>query len=173
MIFYKPKPKIIVMCGIPGSGKSTYASLAYPEYIQINQDELKTKEKCIEKAHDLLTQNKSIVIDRTNVTKDQRKIWIDIAKEYKIEPPKLIFLQADPLLCYYRICKREGHPTITNNMTLEKKRSIINKFASNLEIPDITEGFHSVSTINSLDLDLSAFSPLEQETKPDSKNSSN
>lgn len=37
---------MIINVGSPGSGKSTFSTTYLPKYIRINQDTLKTKEKC-------------------------------------------------------------------------------------------------------------------------------
>lgn len=159
--------------GFPGSGKSTYIKNEdYRSYEIINQDELGSKEKCIEKVYKLLKKDKSLVIDRTNITRRQRKIWIDIAKEFKLEPPILIFLDLAPKLCYDRICKRKNHPVITETMPLSRKWIIINKFIKFLELPELNEGFKSVSIIDVVN--TTAFSTSTSPgTFKDDQNSSN
>ena len=37
---------MIIFCGPPGGGKSTFWKNYLPKYIRINRDTLKTKEKC-------------------------------------------------------------------------------------------------------------------------------
>lgn len=41
---------MIIMCGSPGSGKSTFWSNYLSGYERVNRDTLKTKEKCYKKA---------------------------------------------------------------------------------------------------------------------------
>lgn len=79
-IKYKEK-EMIIMVGFPGSGKSHYArALSDSGYVRVNNDELKTKAKCIKIATQTIEENKSLVIDNTNPSKSTRKQYIDIAK---------------------------------------------------------------------------------------------
>jgi bifunctional polynucleotide phosphatase/kinase len=57
-------PDIILFVGSPASGKSTFyhTHLQPLGYERINQDTLKTRDRCISTAETLLLQNKSIVI---------------------------------------------------------------------------------------------------------------
>lgn len=174
MNYRKNKPKIIIMSGFPGSGKSTFIKNNYSDYNIINQDELGSKAKCIELAYNFLNKDKSIVVDRTNITRKQRKIWIDISKEYKLEPPILIFMDLDPKICYHRICKRENHPVLSKNISLSRKWKIINKFIKYLEYPSLTEGFKLVSIVDVINLNYSDNNSItSQSPDKDTKNSSN
>lgn len=46
------KQEIIVFCGSAGSGKSTFWNNNYSDYSRVNQDTLKTKEKCLKVAEE-------------------------------------------------------------------------------------------------------------------------
>ena len=73
--------ELILMVGLPASGKSTIAKRFFKDYVYINMDILKTKSKCLKLAKESIKNNKSIVIDNTNIDKKTRKEYIDIAKE--------------------------------------------------------------------------------------------
>lgn len=77
------KQEVIVLVGRPASGKSTFAKkhLIPKGYVHINQDTLKTKDKCIKAAREALNNGKSVVIDNTNPNPDVRKDYIALAKE--------------------------------------------------------------------------------------------
>jgi len=62
-----------------------------PKYIRVNNDILKTKEKCMKVCKELLVDGKSVVIDNTNPTAEVRKRYIDIAKSLKIPIRALYF----------------------------------------------------------------------------------
>jgi bifunctional polynucleotide phosphatase/kinase len=64
------KPDIILFVGSPASGKSTFytARLAPLGYERINQDTLKTRDRCLAAAESLLSQNKSIAIGISHET---------------------------------------------------------------------------------------------------------
>ena len=79
------KKDMIIMVGYPGSGKSTFVenNIVPLGYNRINMDTLKTKAKCIKMCTEFAISGKSIVIDNTNLSKESRKNYIDIAKKYK------------------------------------------------------------------------------------------
>eukprot|EP01048_Picozoa_sp_COSAG05_P026299 COSAG05_NODE_7103_length_855_cov_1.582011_1_plen_65_part_10 len=63
-------PQVIVLAGLPGSGKSTFAAAlieqgsAAGQFARVCQDVLKTKKKCESAAADALASGISPVIDR-------------------------------------------------------------------------------------------------------------
>ncbi|GJD08885.1 Transcription factor bHLH140 [Galdieria sulphuraria] len=78
---YQYRPILLMLIGIPGSGKTTFAKkLEEKGWCRVCQDELFTRQQCENYTITHLLQGKSIVIDRCNVTKEQRAIWINLAK---------------------------------------------------------------------------------------------
>ncbi|THY03619.1 hypothetical protein D6D01_10196 [Aureobasidium pullulans] len=60
-------PSIIVCCGVPGSGKSTFAShLAILGYTVISQDELGSRTACLNALSNAMNSGRKILIDRCN-----------------------------------------------------------------------------------------------------------
>ena len=47
----------------------------------MNQDTLKTKEKCVKVAREAIEEGKSVVVDNTNPAPDVRKLYLALAKE--------------------------------------------------------------------------------------------
>jgi bifunctional polynucleotide phosphatase/kinase len=83
-IFHPKKKEIILMIGFPASGKSEYVRnniLCY-DYDNINQDELKTKTKCISETEKSLIAKHNVVVDNTNSKKADRAIFIKLAEKY-------------------------------------------------------------------------------------------
>ncbi|CAG8770497.1 2087_t:CDS:2, partial [Dentiscutata heterogama] len=76
--------EVVMFVGYPASGKSTFAKkwLVNYGYVHVNQDTMKTKQKCIQACETALKENKSVVIDNTNPSIESRKQYIDIAKQY-------------------------------------------------------------------------------------------
>jgi bifunctional polynucleotide phosphatase/kinase len=89
-------PIILVLCGFVGSGKSSFAAQlfsrsAHPpsitasssssfhnppvEWVIICQDELLRLEKCAKVAAEALSAGHSVIIDRTNLSPEQRAHW--------------------------------------------------------------------------------------------------
>lgn len=93
--------KLIMMKGLPGSGKSTKAKemlKEYGNYVRVNRDDLRgmlhsglewsgKKEKhtiAAEKAivSELLTKDVSVIVDDTNMLQSHRDMWSNIATEH-------------------------------------------------------------------------------------------
>lgn len=138
--------KVVILCGLPGSGKSTFRN-KYPGYEYINQDELGNRRKCIGIFKTYLKANKNVIIDRTNINKMQRKIWIDLAKEFGVKEINCVFLKVDPEECIKRIHERKNHPTIKELESLDKKKEIVYNFVKSFEMPEIEEGFDKILII--------------------------
>lgn len=73
-----PEPELLVFVGYPASGKSTVARLLADDegYVHINQDTLGSLEKCVKKAKEELSNNKSVIIDNTNFVEEQRRRFV-------------------------------------------------------------------------------------------------
>lgn len=84
---------IVILCGIPASGKSTFhrTFLDNLGYEYVSRDELKTKEKCIKDLKKFLSENKNCVIDNTNIDDAARKVWVNIAQEFSAVPILFLF----------------------------------------------------------------------------------
>lgn len=69
LITHAPEPDVILFVGSPASGKSTFfrGHLLPMGYSRINQDTLKTRNRCVTEATTLLTQNIPIVIGLSNL----------------------------------------------------------------------------------------------------------
>lgn len=74
--------QVIIFVGSPASGKSTFWKTHLSDYTRVNRDTLKTREKCLKVAEEALKKNENVVIDNTNPTAQDRKSFIDLAKQY-------------------------------------------------------------------------------------------
>lgn len=90
---------VVLFCGSPGAGKSTF----YWQYLQpmgyerVNQDILKTRDKCKKVAAAFLDEGKSVAVDNTNADIETRADWIGLAKEMKV-PVRLVHFTASASL---------------------------------------------------------------------------
>lgn len=139
------KQTVTVLVGNVGSGKSTFYEQHFvPELdVRISQDVLGSKEACIEAVKEALKEGKSVVIDRVNFNKKQRKTWVDLAINYNAEA-HAIYLEVPIDVSLERIKNRKGHETISEDMSEEKKLAIIEQFAKMLKLPSLEEGFKSI-----------------------------
>lgn len=136
--------KVVILTGLPGSGKSTVCNGWFPTYVRINQDTLGNRQACIDEMRKQLEAGQSIVVDRVNHTAQQRSFWIDIAKGYPVETITSVVLAVPEEECIARIHVRKDHETISEDMPLEKKRAIVYKFHKDFEMPSLSEGFNTV-----------------------------
>ena len=144
--------KLIILCGLPGSGKSTYAK----KYLEndatiLSSDKLRKElfndetnqenndlvfNTLYARAKDLLASGKNVVIDATNINVFERKRVLDNFKDLNIERI-CIFIDTNIKKCYEQDNTR--HRTVGEN--------VINHFYKILEKPTISEGFDKVQII--------------------------
>ena len=89
--------ELILMCGYPGSGKSTFAKTHLFNHIYVNKDNLKGKSlsPIIKRA---LSEGQSVVVDNTNLDPETRAFYINIAKDHNV-PCRCYFLNRPLELC--------------------------------------------------------------------------
>lgn len=73
---------MILLVGPPSSGKSYLCDSLFKTYKRVNQDTLKTQKKCLDKTVKYLKNNRNVIIDNTNPTKNGRKEYLDLATKY-------------------------------------------------------------------------------------------
>ena len=85
---YRPShPRVVIMVGYPGSGKTTTAETNFgqdKDFVILHNDVLKTVSASKKALREILSMNKSAVIDDTNPSKKKRAIFVKIAKEFKL-----------------------------------------------------------------------------------------
>lgn len=143
-------PPIVLMCGCPASGKSTFywTTLKPLGYKRVNQDTLKTRDKCIKVAASYLAEQKMVAIDNMNADPETRAIWVELAKKHNV-PVRCIYLATPPTLCQHNDAVR----ALATNATFNPERRAILPaaafagFASRFKEPKVTEGFDSVTKV--------------------------
>lgn len=136
--------RCVILTGLPGAGKSTVCKSWFPTYLRINQDQLGNRAACIAVAREAFEANKNVIIDRVNHSKQQRAIWLDLALGYGAESITSVFLDVPADECVARIDARKSHETITEDLSIERKRLIVYNFHKELEIPALSEGFSTI-----------------------------
>ncbi|CAJ1376955.1 unnamed protein product [Effrenium voratum] len=150
--------RVLILVGLPGSGKSTLATrLQKRGWVVINQDTLGDRKKCVATANEALCSGKRVVVDRCNVTRLQRRVWLAVADEHQASAA-CIWLDVPAEECGDRVLQRFGHATLpAENSSLE----VIAAFQERLEVPMEAEGFILWSVRDDGDLD-EAFVQLEE-----------
>jgi len=108
-------PFIVMLVGLPGSGKSTFADMLLKgnkeKFVHINQDILKTRPNCELLCRESLHNLKCPIIDRCNFNPDQRNHFLAIAREVNVPVDVLVFSYSVEV-CIQRCEQRQGHPTL-------------------------------------------------------------
>lgn len=133
-------PKLIILVGLPGSGKTTYAEKFSGRYVVLNQDSISGGRKVLlERTKKLLKRGRSVVIDRCNINSEQRKPFIDLAKSLKVRVEARV-LVISPKVCKQRISKRTDHPTVNPKMTWVVDRFMDMNQKDETRYPTMNEG---------------------------------
>ncbi|UJR21062.1 hypothetical protein I4U23_024162 [Adineta vaga] len=78
--------EVIVMCGLPASGKSWFVKkhIVPHKYEYINRDEVGTWQRCVAMAETALKKQQSVVIDNTNLDIESRQRYTVVAKKFNV-----------------------------------------------------------------------------------------
>lgn len=134
---------LLVLCGLPGSGKSTLCSALAPlGWVRISQDELGTRELCLKEMMKALKGGKKVVLDRTNLSKSERRMWAAPAAELGVTRIECVLLDLDKALCLARAQARQNHPTLAPELAEE----VLLKMK--VQEPHVREGFAAVHRVS-------------------------
>ncbi|KAH7030538.1 polynucleotide kinase 3 phosphatase-domain-containing protein [Macrophomina phaseolina] len=151
LLFTKKNPvDIVILCGSPGAGKSTFywKHLKPLGYERINQDILKTRDKCLKVAADYLGEGKSVAIDNTNADPNTRTHWVSLAEKHHV-PIRCVLFTATAKLCEHNDAVRALNGAALN----PEARSMLPKlaftsFASRYRVPQLKEGFQDITKVD-------------------------
>ncbi|CAD0092249.1 unnamed protein product [Aureobasidium vineae] len=137
-------PSLIVCCGIPGSGKSTFASkLATLGYTIISQDELGSKSACLNALSNALENEQRIILDRCNPYVDDREQWL--AHAFHPNDALCVHFAVEPEVCVRRADARTNHPTIAPG----RAKRIVHSFVKTFVPPTRKERFACIARVSS------------------------
>ncbi|KAI9104765.1 hypothetical protein DFS34DRAFT_212182 [Phlyctochytrium arcticum] len=140
------KPSLIVCCGLPGSGKSTFAATLGDHFgfDVVCQDELGSRDACEAAISTAAKSGKSVIVDRCNPTPEQRHLWVSLS----FAPTDALCVWFDyPVdLCMQRANSRTAHPTITQG----RAGPAITSFEKQFVPPTLKEGFSCIARVPSL-----------------------
>ena len=146
---------MLILVGLPGSGKSTLASSLLRQsprqWARINQDSINkgkrgTRDMCLKAAKLAIQQGYDVIIDRTSVTPEHRKYFIDLALAEGVDPSHIhcIFLNLPVKQCGARAAGRESHE---GGLTGNGAYGIVGVMQKQLAAagpPSVSEGFASL-----------------------------
>ncbi|THW08064.1 hypothetical protein D6D25_07971, partial [Aureobasidium pullulans] len=137
-------PSIIVCCGVPGSGKSTFAShLTILGYTVISQDELGSRTACLNALSNAMNSGRKILIDRCNPYVEDREQWL----AHALHPTNAlcVWFDVDSELCVRRADARTNHPTIAPG----RAKKIVHSFTKTFVKPSKKEKFACIARVPS------------------------
>ncbi|KAK0256084.1 DNA kinase/phosphatase Pnk1 [Friedmanniomyces endolithicus] len=141
---------IVLFCGSPGAGKSTFywAHMSPLGYERVNQDILKSRDKCMKVATQHVEDGKPVVVDNTNADIETRASWVGLATKLKV-PIRLVHFTATVKLCEHNDTVR----ALAGELMNPEKRTLLPKvaftgFASRYRAPKIEEGFQDITTVD-------------------------
>ena len=155
---------IVLFCGPPGAGKSTFYwdHLKPLGYERINQDILKSRDKCLKVAQDHLEEGDSIVIgqfsflgmmsssshslDNTNADPDTRAIWIELALKAKT-PIRCVWFKTPLQVCEHNDAVRSQNAIMNPESRQGLPGQAFHGFASRYKEPRLNEGFQDIVEI--------------------------
>ncbi|WP_284036276.1 ATP-binding protein [Neobacillus sp. 114] len=145
--------KLGIMCGMPLSGKSTYGkTLQKQGWVRVSLDDLRLAlhgqvykaeaeplvwENAELMVRTLLKSGHDVLVDTTNRTRDRRKRWRRVAKEYGLTL-EIFYVDTD-----YRTCKNRNR--VLKRLSDDVLKQIHNEFQK----PTSDEG--TISQISGLD----------------------
>ncbi|BEI84414.1 hypothetical protein CcaverHIS002_0410180 [Cutaneotrichosporon cavernicola] len=143
----RDKKEIVIFVGPPAAGKTSFYRRYFSDYEHVNQDTLKTKEKCILVAREHLLGGRRVVVDNTNRDVATRKLWLNLARE--VDAPIRIFHFACPV----DLARHNNRYRAFFAPKDEPKREILPESAfasykSGFEPPTLKEGFDELRTVN-------------------------
>lgn len=129
----KKKKEVVIMVGMPGSGKSSFCKYNLPNYYLVCGDTFRTQEKMLQEGEKRIKQG-SIIFDGTNGTIQKRQRYITFAKKHNCKV-KCVYLKKNVNKAYQQIRKRklEGG----NYIPL----SVLENYEKQLEEPTLHEEF--------------------------------
>ncbi|GAW81625.1 bifunctional polynucleotide phosphatase/kinase [Plasmodium gonderi] len=137
----------VLLIGPPGCGKTTFCKNYFPNFIQINLEELKTKNKCINMLRQYIISGKNVIMDNENTYVKNRLIYINEAKKInKNLKVKAIFFNYSKDLVFHL----NNFKLITDisNQMKEIPTIPIYSFYKYVQVPSECEHFDRIITIN-------------------------
>jgi len=151
--------KLIMLIGIPGSGKTTYskdiskkysAKVISSDWVRQNYVGIKENEVfptvyklCVEE----LSNERNVILDATHITPKVRKRTFDALDEFSVPYEKVaIFVDTPVEVCVKRVEKRNQDPK-----ELFLPLEVISSYGKNIIPPSKDEGFIDIKVIKSND----------------------
>lgn len=134
---------MILMVGYPASGKSSFVSnyLEPCGFVRINQDMLKTKKKCLDKAVECMNNESNFVVDNLNCSKSIRNDYIKLAKKNNYIIKAIVMTTTYDVAFHNNIYRSIMS---TDGLTHPIPSIVYNKFKKEYQVPEKDEGIQDI-----------------------------
>jgi predicted kinase len=138
--------EVVILIGLPGSGKSTFARQQLPGHVVVSKDLMPSNRAKDRRQAELivaaLREGRSVVVDNTNPRRTDRAPLIALAREHGARVVGYFF-DAAPRDCVARNKQREGRARVPD--------VAIFVTAKRLERPQADEGFDALAVVRVTD----------------------
>jgi predicted kinase len=139
-------PQVVLLIGLPGAGKSTFYQQRFAAtHVHISRDLARRarqpESRQSEHFHEALRSGKSVVVDNTNVSINDRATWISAGRRLGARITLYLFT-ADARECVARNAGREGAARVPNVGIYAAARRLVR--------PGYEEGFDELYCVRTL-----------------------
>ncbi|KAL1849115.1 DNA kinase/phosphatase Pnk1 [Diaporthe australafricana] len=140
---------IVLFCGPPGAGKSTFfwRYLKPLGYARVNQDTLKSKEKCFSAAKEHLEEGEPVAVDNTNPDPDVRGQWVDLARKAGV-PIRCVWFKTPLGVAEHNDVVRALNKDMNPEARSALPKPAFNGYANRFRQPKVKEGFQDVVEVD-------------------------
>ncbi|GAX10530.1 hypothetical protein FisN_21Lh237 [Fistulifera solaris] len=136
------EPYVLMLMGLPGSGKSTIAE----KLVDVNQDTLGDRRACLKLAEQVLSENKCPIIDRCHASLKNRKPFYELAQSLHV-PVDILILDATYTVCVQRCHERHDHPTVLS----DEASKIVGCVRKDWKLPGKNDNVRHVWTVSGIE----------------------
>ena len=136
-------PEIVLFVGPPAAGKTfLYTRVFAPTHVHVNQDHLRTRDKCLRVVADTIEAGRSCVVDNTNRDRATRQHYVQLARQLGVKV-RCLYFDVDKATCVHNNHYRAFAAGPGEKRALLPPTAIDSWFRDR-QVPSAKEGFAEV-----------------------------